>query len=64
MPSKVIIIATKFMFLGINMFWALFGAHFSSGLEVQAKTSLTQAQNLLMPANINSVVLILIIQVI
>ena len=28
MPSKVIIIVIKFMFLGLNMFWALLRAHF------------------------------------
>ena len=29
MPSKVIIIVIEFMFLGINIFWALLRAHFS-----------------------------------
>ena len=32
MPSKVIIIVIEFMFLGINIFWALLRAHFSPRL--------------------------------
>ena len=35
----------------LNIFWALFGAHF--------KMSLSRAQNLFMPANINSIVLLI-----
>ena len=58
MPSKVIIIVIEFMFLGINMFWALLRAHFNPRLVAQAKMSLSQAQNIFMPANINSVVLL------
>ena len=37
MPSKVIIIVIEFMFLGINMFWALLRAHFNPHLTAQAK---------------------------
>lgn len=35
------------------MFWALFRAPFNPFQEAQAKMSLTQAQNLFMPANMN-----------
>lgn len=35
------------------MFWALFRAPFNPCQEAQAKMSLTQAQNLFMPANMN-----------
>ena len=60
MPSKVIIIVTQFMFLGIkyNIFWALLRAHFNPCLMAQAKMSLSQALNIFMPANINSTVLL------
>ena len=58
MPSKVIIIVIEFMFLGINMFWALLRAHFNPCLTARAKTSLSQAQNIFMPTNINSIVLL------
>ena len=47
MPSKTIIIVIEFMFLGINMFWAL--------LRLM---SLSRAQNIFMPANINSIVIL------
>ena len=57
-PSKVIMIVTEFMFLGINMFWALLRAHFNPRLMAQAKMSLNRAQNIFMPANINSIVLL------
>ena len=57
MPPKVIIIVIEFMFLGINIFWALLRAHFKPRLTVQAKMSLSRAQNIFMPANINSIVL-------
>ena len=56
MPSKVITIAIQLMFLGINIFWALLRAHFSSRLTARAIMSLSQAQNIFMPANINSIV--------
>ena len=58
MPSKVIIIVIEFMFLGINMFWALLRAHFNPRLTARAKMSLSRAQNIFMPANINSIVLL------
>ena len=57
MPSNVIIV-TEFMFLGINMFWALLRAHFNPRLTARAKMSLSRAQNIFMPANINSIVLV------
>ena len=44
------------MFLGINIFRALLRAHFSPRLAARAKMSLSRAQNILMPANINSIV--------
>ena len=59
MPSKVIIIVIEFMFLGINIFWALLRAHFNSRLTTRAKMSLSRAQNIFMPAKINSIVLLL-----
>ena len=59
MPSKVIIIIIEFMFLGINIFCTLPRAHFNPCLKAQAKMSLSGAQNIFMPANINSVVLLL-----
>ena len=46
------------MFLGINIFWALLRAHFSPRLTARAKMSLSRAQNIFMPANINSIVII------
>ena len=46
----------EFMFLGINIFWALLGAHFNPRLAALAKMSLSRAQNKFMPANINSIV--------
>ena len=58
MPSKVIIIVIEFMFLGINIFWALLRAHFNPCLTARAKMSLSRVQNILMPANINSSVLL------
>ena len=58
MPSKVIVIVIEFMFLGINMFWALLRAHFNPHLMARAKMSLSWAQNIFMPANINSIVLL------
>ena len=57
MPSKVIIMVIGFMFLGINMFWALLRAHFNPCLMARAKMSLSCAQNTFMPTNINSIVL-------
>ena len=59
MPSKVIIIEIELMFLGINLFWALLRAHFNTHLMAWAKTSLGRAQNIFMPANIHSIVLLL-----
>ena len=39
MPSKVAIIVTEFMFLGMNIFWALLRAHFNPRLTARAKMS-------------------------
>ena len=58
MPSKVIIIVIEFMFLGVNIFWALLRARFNPRLTARAKMSLSRAQNIFMPANINSIVLL------
>ena len=57
MPSKVIIIVIEFMFLGINISWALLRAHFNPCLTDRAKMSLSHAQNIFMSMNINSIVL-------
>ena len=59
MPSKVIIIVIEFMFLGINIFWALLRAHFNPRLKARDKMSLRRAQNIFMPSNINFIVLLL-----
>ena len=48
----------EFMFLGINIFWALLRAHFNPRLTARAKMSLSRAQNIFMPKNINSIVLL------
>ena len=45
------------MFLGKNTFWALLSAHFNPRLMAQAKISLSKAQNIFTPTNINSIVL-------
>ena len=58
MPSKVIIIVIELMFLGINIFWALLRAHFNPCLMARAKRSLSWPQNIFMPANMNSIVLL------
>ena len=60
MPSKVIIIVIEFMFLGINIFWALLRAHFNPRLTARAKMGLSRAQNIFVPANINSIVLLFV----
>ena len=57
MPSKVIMIVKQFMFLGINIFWALLRARLNPCFTARAKMSLSRAQNMfMMSANINSVV--------
>ena len=60
MPSKVIIIVIEFMFLGINIFWALLRAHFNPRLTGRAKVGLSRAQNIFVPGNINSIVLLFV----
>jgi len=40
------------------MSWAIHRAHFKPRLAAQAKMSLSRAQNIFMPANINSIVLL------
>ena len=52
MPSKVIIIVIEFMFLGINIFWALLRAYFNPRLTARTKMSLSRAQNVFIPASI------------
>ena len=59
MPSKVIIIVIEFMFLDINIFWALLRVHFNPRLTARAKMTLSRAQNIFMPAIINSIVLLM-----
>ena len=59
MPSKVIIIVIEFIFLDKNIFWALLRAHFNPRQTARGKMRLSRAQNMVMPANINSVVLFL-----
>ena len=54
----MIIIVLEFIFLGINIFWALLRTHFNPRLTARAKMSLSRAQNMSMPANINSTVVI------
>ena len=51
MPSKVIIIVIEFMFLGINIFWALPRAHFNPRLRARAEMSLSRAQNIFITRN-------------
>ena len=58
MPSKVIIIVIEFMFLGINVLGPS-QTHFSPRLAARAKMSQSRAQNIFMPANINSIVKIM-----
>ena len=43
MPSKVMITVIEFMFLGINIFWALLRAHFNPRLTARAKMSLIES---------------------
>ena len=58
-PSKVIIIVIEFMLLDINMFYVLHRAH-NPPLDARAKTltSLSRAQNIVIPVNVNYIVLI------
>ena len=56
-PKRKIIVM-RFMFLGINIFSALLRIHFNPRLTARAKTSLSRAQNIFMPAKINSIVLV------
>ena len=52
----MIIIVIEFILLGINIFWALLRAHYNCRLTTRAKMILSRAQNIFVPANINSVV--------
>ena len=45
------------LFFDMNIFWALLRAHFSHHLMAWIKMSLSQAQNIIIPLNINSIVL-------
>ena len=56
-PKRKIIVM-QFMFLGINIFSALLRIHFNPCITARAKTSLSRAQNIFMPGNINSIVLV------
>ena len=56
--SEVIITEIEFMFLGITIFWALLRAHFNSRLTARVKMRLSRAQNIFIPVNINSIVLL------
>ena len=58
MPTKVITIVIQFMLLGINIFEALLRAHFNPCQTARARMSLSRAQNIFMPANINFIVLL------
>ena len=49
------------MSLGINIFWAILRAHFNPRLVARAKMSPSRAQNIFMPKNINSIVILLLI---
>ena len=55
----MIIIVIELMFLGVNMFLALLRAHFSSP-AARAKMSLSRAKSIFTPANINSLVILLL----
>ena len=44
--------------LGINIFWVFLRTHFNLRLTARAKMSLSQAQSIFMPTNINSLVLV------
>ena len=57
MPSKMIIIVIDSLFFGMNIFWALLRAHFNHHQMAWIKMSLSQAQNIIIPVNINSIVL-------
>ena len=59
MPSKVMILVIQSMFLGVNIFSTLPRAHFNPRLTARAKISLSQAQNIFMPANINFLIMAL-----
>ena len=55
MAFKVIIIVIELMFFDINMFLSLLRAHFNPRYA-GAKMILSRAKNILMPANVNSIV--------
>ena len=56
--DKITTVIQLFMFLGINIFWALLRAHFKPCLTAYAKMNLRQAQNKFLPMNMNSIVLL------
>ena len=58
MPFKVIIIVIEFMFLGINIFWALLRAHFNPRITGRARMSPSRAQNIFMSTNMSSIILL------
>ena len=58
MGFKIIIIVIELMFLGINMFLALLRARFNPRYA-RAKMILSRAKNIFMPANVNSIVILI-----
>ena len=56
MPSKVLLMVTEFIFLSINLFWALLWAHFNP-CQLGLKFTLSRDHNMCMPASVNPVVL-------
>jgi len=50
------------MFLAVNIFWALLRAHFSLWPMAQAKMSLSGAQDIFKQANMDSIVLLMLMR--
>ena len=59
MPSKVILIVIEFV-LGHKYVLGPSQTHFSPRLAARAKMSLSRAHNMFMPANINSIVILVV----
>ena len=60
MPSKMITVVLQFIFLAINMLRVLLRAHFSPCLMAGAEMNLSWAQNIFMPMNMYSIVLLIL----
>ena len=58
MPFKMIIKATEFIFLGINIFWTLLKAHINPHLTARAKMSLKAGPKHIYASEHNSIVLV------